>query len=211
MSCSRVLGGLHSAACSAQTRLCRAFSASKAFVWRVGSLHPLHRRGCGVGLPRESPNRLQLQQQQQQQRCCQKGHRKHALLPSEDSTRGWQADRMCHADSLSAVAVKSASELLQGVIVCVCEVVGDAVGFEKKKMIEQFDPSTPSKKSTVSMECAGQIARSKKLGTLSTAYLTTADSVPLRKSPSSIDRSDCTIIRLIYLCTLLVRHCVVLP
>ena len=49
------------------TRLRRAFSASKAFVWRTGSPHQLHGRGCCVGLRRQSPQRAQ---QQQQQRCC---------------------------------------------------------------------------------------------------------------------------------------------
>ena len=46
------------------TRLRRASSASKAFVGRTGSPHPFHRRGCGVGLRRESPKGAQQQQQQ---------------------------------------------------------------------------------------------------------------------------------------------------
>ena len=66
LSCSRVLGVcLHPAACCAQVHVFVAhFSASKVFVWRAGSPHPLHRRGFGVGTRGESPQRAQ-----QQQRC----------------------------------------------------------------------------------------------------------------------------------------------
>ena len=70
VACSRVVRGRSALSCllCSSTRLRPAFSASKAFVWRTGSPHSLHRRGCGVGLRRESPQRAQ--QQQQQQRCC---------------------------------------------------------------------------------------------------------------------------------------------
>ena len=62
VSCSRVLGGLHTSAAvleNAHMSLSRAFSARKYFVWRVRSPRPSHRRGCGAGLRRESFKRVQ--------------------------------------------------------------------------------------------------------------------------------------------------------
>ena len=68
-SCSRVLDLHPSAAALKHIRLCRTLSASITFVWCEGSPHPIHRRGCGVELCRESLKRAK------QQLCWQQGHR----------------------------------------------------------------------------------------------------------------------------------------
>ena len=158
------------------TRLRRAFSASKAFVWRTGSPHQLHGRGCCVGLRRQSPQRAQ---QQQQQRCCIKvidnTHCCHRMTVRVAGGRrtGCATLSRCEQQQQQQQQQHSSSQASIGAVVgcdrVFCGVVRDAVGF-KNFSIEQSEPRTPL--NSLSTGCADRIARSKKLdrkGTFSTA------------------------------------------
>ena len=177
------------------TRLRRAFSTSKAFVWCTGSPHPFHRRGCGVGLRRESPKRVQQQQQQQQQRCCKKvihnTYRCHRMtVPAAGGRRtGSATPNRCEQQQQQQQQHSSSSQASIGAVVG-CDRFLRA---SKTCSIEQSDPRHPVENSTFSTGCADRIARSKKLGSKRHFFdcVRTPDSISDRKSPFSIHRSNC--------------------
>ena len=121
------------------TRLRQAVSASKAFVWRTGSPHPLHRRVCGGGLRRESPKRAE---QQQQQRRCNKmvidnTHGCHRM--AVHAAGGWRTGcatpgRRQQQQQQQQLQHSSSQASIGAVVWCdrvSCGVVRDAVGFKK--------------------------------------------------------------------------------
>ena len=151
------------------TRLRRAFSASKAFVWRTGSvirfivavaaLDFVESREREHISSSSSSSGVEKKKVIDNTQCCHRmkvraagGRRTGSATPS----RCEQQQQQQHSGSQASIGA------VVGCDSVFCGVVRDVVSFKKLFLIDQSDPHMPLKKSTFSTGCADRIARSKR-------------------------------------------------